>query len=303
MQLFEYIDILNTPYDLHLETVTDSDFFIKPHWHYYTEILYLTEGGITVTCKEQDYLLHAGDLLFIAAQSIHSIHTAQPSTKYVVIKFDLNTLQIPRVYISGFRTLFTDSMSGGAYLFSKERLVDYSVATLCQNGLMELETKDFAYDFNVRSNLSMLLVALARILLTEQPVAPGSARKKTDNLFFFGIPEYIDAHSGENLRVQQLADKCGMSYSNFAKTFKETYGRSCKEYIEYIRINKAEEMVLHSDYPISYIAQENGFADCSHFIRTYKKFRNKTPKQTKMEHLARLQQKHTCKNRQEMVLS
>ncbi len=291
MQLFEYIDILNTPYDLYPETIAGPDFFVKSHWHYYTEILYLTAGSVTVTCKDRDYVLHTGDLLFISPQNIHSIHSAAPSTNYVVIKFDLNTLQIPRVYISGFRALFADSMTEGAYLFSKEGLAEYSVADLCRNCLKELDTKDYAYDYNVRSNLSMLLVALARILLREQPALANAPKKKTDNLFFARILEYIDAHSGENLQVQQLADKCGMSYSSFAKAFKETYGRSCKEYIEYIRINKAEEMVLYSDYPISYIAQENGFADCSHFIRTYKKFRDKTPKQTKTEHLARLHNK------------
>ena len=83
--------------------------------------------------------------------------------------------------------------------------------------------------------------------------------------------------------MQELANRCGMSYSNFAKVFKEQFGRSCKEYLEYIRISKAEELVLYSDYDISYIAQETGFADSSHFIRIYKKFKEETPKQARMK--------------------
>lgn len=72
---------------------------------------------------------------------------------------------------------------------------------------------------------------------------------------------------------------CHLNYSHFAKLFRENYGRSCKEYIEYIRMNKAQDLLLNSYFDINYIAQETGFYDCSHFIRQYKKWRGITPKQ------------------------
>ena len=49
------------------------------------------------------------------------------------------------------------------------------------------------------------------------------------------ILEYMDLHASEPLTVQELAKRCNMSYSYFAKNFKQYYGRSCKEYIEFIR--------------------------------------------------------------------
>lgn len=102
----------------------------------------------------------------------------------------------------------------------------------------------------------------------------------TDTDFsFYRILEYIDLHSGEQLEVEDLADMCDMSYSHFAKLFRENYGRSCKEYITYIRLNKAQDLLLHTNYSLSYIAMEMGFFDCSHFIRTYKKWKGITPNQ------------------------
>ena len=83
---------------------------------------------------------------------------------------------------------------------------------------------------------------------------------------FYHILEYIDTHSAEPLEVRQLAEMCYMSYSNFARLFRENYGRSCKEYIKYIRLNKAQDLLLNSDYDLDYIAQETGFFDCSHFM-------------------------------------
>ena len=58
--------------------------------------------------------------------------------------------------------------------------------------------------------------------------------------------------------------------------------RITEEYIQYIRLNKAQELLLNSDYDLAYIAQETGFFDCSHFIRTYKRWRGITPKQDRM---------------------
>ena len=75
---------------------------------------------------------------------------------------------------------------------------------------------------------------------------------------------------------------CNLSYSHFAKLFREHFGQSCKEYITYIRLNKADELLMHTNYDISYIATETGFFDGSHFIHAYKKWKGITPKQRRL---------------------
>lgn len=82
---------------------------------------------------------------------------------------------------------------------------------------------------------------------------------------------YIDRHSQENINIEELAHKYNMSYSYFAKLFLKHYGQSCKQYIEFIRLNKVENLLLFTDYDLNFIATETGFADCSHLIRTFKK--------------------------------
>ena len=101
-------------------------------------------------------------------------------------------------------------------------------------------------------------------------------------LAFHHILEYIDLHSSEPLEVQKLANMCNLSYSHFAKLFREHFGQSCKEYITYIRLNKADELLMHTNYDISYIATETGFFDGSHFIHAYKKWKGITPKQRRL---------------------
>ena len=96
---------------------------------------------------------------------------------------------------------------------------------------------------------------------------------------FAGITEYIEKHYNEPIKISSLAGMCGMSYSNFAKLFKQTYHQSCKEYIEFTRINKAEDLALMTNLDLTSISNETGFADCSHLIRTFKKWKCVTPGQ------------------------
>lgn len=282
MQLFEYIDVLNTPYDIRIEKIDQNNFFITPHWHYYIEILYVTEGQISIETNGMARFLNAGDLIFIQSHTLHQIQSTEVlPTKYVVLKFDLKSLKIPRSYSPQFRYIFSSIYENGALFYSKELLSESPASKLIDNCLYELKTRQFAYDLYVQSNLSLLLVCLIRLIQTKNSFDDTKTKKQIHS-FFFNILEYIDAHSNETLHVHTLAKLSGMSYSNFAKQFKSQYGRSCKEYIEYIKISKAEEMVLYTDFDFNYIAHETGFSDCSHFIRTYKKFKNETPKQARL---------------------
>ena len=95
---------------------------------------------------------------------------------------------------------------------------------------------------------------------------------------------YIDRHSQENINIEELAHKYNMSYSYFAKLFLKYYGQSCKQYIEFVRLSKVENLLLFTGHDLSYIAGETGFADCSHLIRTFKKRYQMTPKQFRLQH-------------------
>ena len=47
MELFEYIDFMQQPYDIFYTDSTDSPL----HWHYYSEILYIISGSIKIVCN------------------------------------------------------------------------------------------------------------------------------------------------------------------------------------------------------------------------------------------------------------
>ena len=89
-------------------------------------------------------------------------------------------------------------------------------------------------------------------------------------------------HLQDNLKVKDLAAVCHISYSGFAGKFKEQYGMSCKEYIERMRMFKADEYLLFTDMDISEISRLTGFNDSSHFIHAFRRYKGITPKRYRL---------------------
>lgn len=212
--------------------------------------------------------------------------TVSGNIRYEVLKFDLNFLNANNRFKTNFsktlvRAFETDP---GNIYFSADALQQYPIADWMASCIDEMSTQQYGYDIAAGSVTSMLLTTLLRIWL-RNGVKPNDTAHQlaVGSRAFEEITQYIDHHCSEALQVQDLAAHCNMSYSYFAKLFRQTYNQSCKEYIEFIRINKVMDLLRFTDLDLTYISQETGFADCSHLIRTFKKHKGTTPKQWRKE--------------------
>lgn len=280
MQLFEVSDTLNQPYEVYL---SDTKSF-PLHWHYYSEILFIKQGSIRITCNEKSHVLKEGDLCYFYPLQLHEVSSTNDDTvEYIIVKFDFHTLTLPPAHQAKLYDYFIHRTAADDFCIhiSKNDLSAEPMTTYMNRILTTHQTKDEFYSLQMQADLYSILIEIAK--KSKKEVGSATRRRNDTDFTFHHILEYIDTHSGEALEIQELAAMCHMSYSHFAKLFREHYGRSCKEYITYIRLVKAQDLLLHTDYDINYIALETGFFDCSHFIRTYKKWKGITPKQERMQ--------------------
>lgn len=283
--LFEYGDMLNSPYEAFIFDTDVHDFPVHQHWHHYMEVLFMLEGTMDVTCDREVYTLCAGDMIALLPKKLHSMGGAGAiRRRYFVLKFDLNrfhdnTGMIPQLKSA---ILQADTDEHAFIHFPKESMSAYPIESYLYTCCHEYSNKDYGYNLSMHAALTCLLLAMVRIWRSHGYVPPMLATQPADHSIDT-ITEYIDTHSNQPLKVEELASLCNMSYSFFAKKFRQLYGRSCKEYIEFIRVTKAEDLLLFSDYDLTYISQETGFSDCSHMIKTFRKYKNITPKQYRLQ--------------------
>lgn len=284
--LFEYSDILNSPYEAFLYDSSTDTFPIRPHWHYFIEMIYMLQGSAIIECDQTTSIVEPGDLIVFPPKSVHSIYavTSMP-LKYTVLKFDINRLSSGNSYSPRLHAVFQCAKNDplAPTYFPSDTFINFPMETLMLQCIQELTVKDYGYDLRIQSHIYYILIEIVRLWRNNG--------FDTDKAVFFGsesnsihtITEYIDAHSHELLTVKSLAARCHMSYSYFAKNFHQLYGQSCKEYIEFVKVCKVEDFLLFTDFDLNYISQETGFADCSHLIKTFKKLRGITPKQFRKE--------------------
>jgi transcriptional regulator GlxA family with amidase domain len=74
-----------------------------------------------------------------------------------------------------------------------------------------------------------------------------------------------------------LARLAGMNVNAFIRLFKSRTGFSLQAYSRTKRVERACDLLLHSDASLEQVAERSGFSDRYHFSRVFKKVRGISP--------------------------
>ncbi len=89
--------------------------------------------------------------------------------------------------------------------------------------------------------------------------------------------DYIQNHLDEKITLDQAAAVANMSASHFCRVFKKATDMNFSEYVARIRVERAKEMLVESNYTMAHIAYDCGFNSVTDFNRTFKKITGLTP--------------------------
>jgi two-component system response regulator YesN len=76
---------------------------------------------------------------------------------------------------------------------------------------------------------------------------------------------------------EELAHAVNMSRGHFSKSFKKVTGKSYGEYIRQLKLERAKEMLVRTDEPITRIAEKCGFQDYRYFSRAFREYTGRLP--------------------------
>lgn len=250
---------------------------VQVHWHEEMEIVSIRRGLGAVTVDKETVQAGPGEAVAVFPGQLHGISRLGEE----VMEYE-NIIFRPEMLMSGAGDIctleFLMPMAGGGArrpVHMRPGLPGYEAFDGCLRTLDGLcAQRPYGYQMGVKGALFGMLGALLQVWVPGEGARPGRSRERIKRLL-----EYVEAHYGERITVEQAAGLCFYSSSHFMKYFKQYMGLSFVEYLNGYRLFKAAGALLQGTERVTDIAQGCGFENVSYFNRLFRQRYGCTPRE------------------------
>lgn len=106
---------------------------------------------------------------------------------------------------------------------------------------------------------------------------------KQDMLYIRQAKTILDEDFDKNITIPQLARQAGINEAKLKEGFRELYGNSIHTYLQQLRLEKAKQLLLTTNMPITEITYHIGYSHITHFTTLFKKEFGLTPTEWRKE--------------------
>lgn len=138
--------------------------------------------------------------------------------------------------------------------------------------IAEVEKKRHNYELIASAILQQLIYHISRKLPCNNSIKVNEKYTRIKQTM-----DYIHKHYSEKLTLQKLSYIAGLSSSRYSSLFKEYCGLSPQQYIINFKLEKAQELISHTNLNIRQISSLIGFQDQLYFSRLFRKYKNTSP--------------------------
>jgi AraC family L-rhamnose operon transcriptional activator RhaR/AraC family L-rhamnose operon regulatory protein RhaS len=251
------------------------------HCHEFTELVIVYDGGGPhITGANRRTELSRGSVFVVPRGAFHQYPEGGISLLNIIYEADLFPLPLMDArMISGFEKIFRGH-PGSMEIFKMPDKEFKEFLALAEKLESELNERAAGFQFAATGLFISLLACLAR-------AAGGGESVRRLHRDVGRAAEYMRGHFTENVSVEVLAKKAGMSMSSLLRHFKRIHGVSPKRYLLTLKINHAAELLSGTDLSVSEAAFQSGFNDSNYFSREFRRLTGRPPLKYRKEMQAR----------------
>lgn len=253
----------------------DETFHVPLHLHDDIEILAGKTGTLRVNVDNEQIDVGEGDILVIHRRVPHETQAIRPNTATALIQFRIEKLRASEFenmnkYLS---LILENTAEKFVFLPSDAPSTQEIFQTICRLQKEKVEEKR-EYEIFIKGYMDVLLGLLYRngiLHNIEETYNKGSVQK------IWPVIEYIDKNYQNKISLEDLGGVLNINREYFCRIFKDATKVTPMEYINFVRIWKAENLLTTTDYSILEISMEVGFSSVSYFNRVFKARKKVTP--------------------------
>lgn len=244
------------------------------HYHSEIELVKVNSGSVMCSIGSDDFVLPKGKILFINKLVLHKIYYYKNDADCTFLQIDTDK----------YRSLIIPSGNNHLIRFiNQEGIIPYCVfdlndeiAIIFDEICHEFEEKNTAFDIYIKSKIFSIIAFMCRNNLAISDEMP-SSMKYIDKIM--PAIEYAETNYGKKIHLDELCKEMNIDKYYFCKLFKKATGAGFSDYINYLRIYHAENLLLSSDKNISDIAYLCGFNSIQYFNRIFKEHKGYSPRE------------------------
>lgn len=278
------------------EAVRHHRFIMRSrHVHETIELHFILEGQRLMFVDRETYRLSPHSAIVVNHNLIHKTSTAPgfpPDHHNFILQLDRSRFDalLNAAGLKGFDD-FGDRFNGVASFDDSEWRLVLSVISefkaMCtedkNGGTVSMEDAHAFLYLQALELASIFAKARRRLLHAEleanQKVVPETVVKTGVHQKVHEVALYLQNHIHESVSLEELAQRFFMSRSYLTRSFRNVTGFSVVEYMTYIRIQKAQQLLRESDRSITEIADLCGFGNITYFEKVFKTTTGHTPVQ------------------------
>ncbi|NWL87765.1 AraC family transcriptional regulator [Paenibacillus sp. 79R4] len=265
----------------HYRDITGIENTSGPHTHDFFEFFVIIEGAAYHCINGKRELLNEGALVFMRPQDVH-YYEPLPGTDCRLIN------------LSFYEKTQLDLL---AYLgpgFPKESFLSAAFPIVIQLSQQEKRLLQHRMEklYRIPQHEKQWYRAELRALLAEvychylmHSVIPGVSEKPA---WFLDLCKEMKKPEHFIEGVPAMIRLSGKSHAHLCRMFKEWEHETPLQYLNRIKLQYAENLLLHSDWSILDISLEAGYGNLGHFYKSFKKLFGRTPQAHRKMHHTKL---------------
>lgn len=249
------------------------------HEHTFFEVIYVYDGFCEQTISNNKVKLSTGDVCIIPPGIMHDISVFDDNSvilnclikKSTLHSIFFNFLNNANILSTFFLNNIYSETGNNYIIFHTGR--DFEIQRGFLYTYWESINQTLYYDQMISYTLLIIFGLLIR--LYEKNVELPIFTKKTD-VQRFALLQYIQDHFSK-ITLDDIAAKFHYTPEYTSKLIKQTTGFTFTQILQQIRIEKAQVLLHDTNMTIANIANEVGYENTEHFIRTFKNRLHMTP--------------------------
>lgn len=244
----------------------------KMHFHNLLEIGYCHYGDGDLVIEDDQYRFDTGVVSCIPANFLH-VTRSDTNVKAFWEYIYIDPEDILEQWGKSEQEIqdIVEVISKKAFFIKAEE--NPMIVTLVRAVFEEMQHSSEHYRDCVRGMVYALLFEIVRYNGREA----GQILGKNNSLQLESAIEYVGKNYANNFKVADLANECHMSETHFRRVFQEKMNMTPVEYVNFVRVKKACELIDRTDISMEDVAEKVGFITPSTFNRNFRRIIGTSP--------------------------